>query len=169
MLAEEVGFGFLLERGLEHSGPGAPDTFGPSQRDLFGLLARILVNGDERGNAFAFGELAANNVAGTLRGDHNDINILGWGDGFEMNGEAVAEEQGFPLGQIGSDILPVNRGNLGVRHGNKDDVGLLDRVGRVENREAFLLGYRAAFAARVEADDDLHAAFFEVEGVGVAL
>jgi hypothetical protein len=86
-----------------------------------------------------------------------------------MDGKAVAEKEGFRCGQMRRNLLFVNRGYFRVRHGDKNNVGLFDRLGRVENREALLFGHRAALAARVKTDDNLHAAFFEVEGVGVAL
>ena len=58
---------------------------------------------------------------------------------------------------------------FGVGQRDEDDVGALHGFGGVEDFKAFFLRDGDGFAAFVKADDDVAAAFFEVERVGVAL
>ena len=44
LFAEQIGFRFLLEGGLENAGARGAYALGPRQRDLLGILARVLVN-----------------------------------------------------------------------------------------------------------------------------
>jgi hypothetical protein len=113
--------------------------------------------------------LAADDVAGALGGDHDDIDIGGRDHGLEVNGEAVGKEESLPPGQVRADIAVIDIGDLRIRHGDEDDIAALDGLGGIDDLEAFLLGHRAGFAARVEADDDLDAAILEIERMGVAL
>ncbi len=169
LFAEEVGFGFFFEVGLEHTAAGAADAFGPSERNFFGVARSVIVDGDESGDAFAFEVLAADQVAGAFGGDHDDVHVCGSRDGLEVNGEAVGEKEGLSWGEVRGDIGLIHFGDDGVRDSDHDDVGFFDGFGGVEHFEAAFGSGGAAFGAGVEADDDLDAAFFEVEGVSVAL
>ena len=51
LLTEEVGLGLLVERGLEHAGPGAADGVGVGQGELAGLAGGVLGDGDEARHA----------------------------------------------------------------------------------------------------------------------
>ncbi len=133
------------------------------------LPARVLVDGDERRDAFALGELAADDVAGAFRRDHDHVHVLGRHDGLEVDGEAVGEEQRLALFQVRRDVRVIYGGNAGIGHGDKDHVGALDGLGGIEDLEALFLRDRAGLAAGVKADDDFDAAVLEIERVGVAL
>ncbi len=76
LLAKEIGFGFFLEGGLDDSASRAADALGPCERGLLGLLAGVLIDGDERRDAFALGELAADDVARAFRRDHDHVHVL---------------------------------------------------------------------------------------------
>ena len=104
-----------------------------------------------------------------LRCDHDDIDLSRWLDGVVVDGETVAEKQRLTLGEVVADIGLVNAGSGGVRDGEEDDVGALDGLGIAEDFEAFRFGSGLRGTSLVEADDDVHAAVFQVEGVGVAL
>ena len=82
LFAEEVGFGFFLESGLDDAGAGGADAFGPGQRELFGVFAGVLIDGDEGGNAFAFHVLAADDVAGAFGCDEDDVHVVRAGRWF---------------------------------------------------------------------------------------
>lgn len=127
------------------------------------------MHGDEGGNAFAFEVLTTDQVAGAFRGDHDDVDVGRRGDGFEVDSKPVAEEQGFAGGQVRGDVCLINFRNDGVWHGDHDDVGLFDSFCGVEHFETAFCGDGAAFGLWVETDDDLEAAFLEVQRVGVAL
>ena len=53
LLAEEIGLGLFLECGFEHSGAGAADALEIAEGERVGLAGRVLVHGDEAGNAAA--------------------------------------------------------------------------------------------------------------------
>ena len=53
LLAEEVGFGFLLKVGLDDSGASAADGRGVREGDVAGFSGFVLVDGDEAGDAAA--------------------------------------------------------------------------------------------------------------------
>jgi FKBP-type peptidyl-prolyl cis-trans isomerase len=141
----------------------------PGEGDLLGLLVSVLIDGDEGGDALAFGVLTADDVAGAFRGHHDHVHVLRRDDGLVENGEAVGEEERFALGEVGGDVLLVHATDLGVRHGDEDDVGGLHGFSGVHDLEALFFGHGAALGACVEADDDFDAALLEVQGVGVAL
>ena len=81
----------------------------------------------------------------------------------------MREHQQLAGPQVGLDLRVVDRLLGGVRDGDHDHVGGLDRVGDVLDPEARGLGEGAALGARGEADDDVDAAVAQVQGVGVAL
>ena len=148
LFAEEIGLGLFLEGGFDHAGAGAADALGPGERDLLRLLAGVLIDGDERRHAFAFGVLAADDVAGAFRRDHDDVHVLRRDDGLEMDREAVAEEERLALGEIRRDVLLVGGGLLGVGQGDQDDVGALHGLGGVEDLEALFLRRPAGTCCR---------------------
>ena len=121
------------------------------------------------GTPFALGVLAAHDVAGAFRGDEDDVHVFRRNDRLEMNGEAVAEEEGLALGEVGLDGLLVGLGLLGVGQRDEDHVGPFHGFAGFIDFEAFFLGDGDRLAAVVEADDHLGAGFLEVQRVGVAL
>src|SRR5699024_718390 len=85
LLAEEVGLGLLLEGGLQDASTAGADAGSVSQGDLLGLAGVILLHADQGGAALALGVQAADDVAGALGRDHDDVNIFGRGDGLEVD------------------------------------------------------------------------------------
>ena len=77
LLAEEVGFGLFGEGGFEDSGAGAADALGVAEGEGEGGAAGILLDGDQAGNAAAFGEDFADAVAGGLGRDERDVDAGG--------------------------------------------------------------------------------------------
>jgi hypothetical protein len=59
------------------------------ERDVAGLAAGVLLDGDEAGDAAALDEFAADEVAGALGGDHDDVDVLRGLDVLEVDVEAV--------------------------------------------------------------------------------
>jgi hypothetical protein len=76
LLAEEVGFGLFGEGGLDDAGAGAADGLGVGLGEVPGGAGSVLLDGDDVRDAAAGFELAANGVAGCLRGDQDDVNAL---------------------------------------------------------------------------------------------
>ena len=73
LFAEEVGFGFFLERGLDDAAAGAADAFGVGEADFEGGVAGAFAGGDEAGDAAAGDEFAADEVAGAFGGDEQCV------------------------------------------------------------------------------------------------
>jgi len=169
LLTKEIGLGFFLEGGFDDTAASAANAVRPGEGDLLGLLVGVLMDGDEGGHAFAFGVLAADDVAGAFRGHHDHVHVLRRHDGLVENGEAVGEQQRLALCEVGGDVFLVHAADLRVRHGDEDDVSGLHSFCGVHNLETLLLSHLAALGTRVEADDDFDAALLEVQGVGVAL
>ena len=127
------------------------------------------MDGHQAGNAAALLVLAADQVAGALRGDEADVDAGRRLDLVEVDREAVGEHEQVagrdPVGDVGLPDL----GLLLVREQDHHDVAAAGGVGDVEDLEAGGLGIGAARRVRAEADDDVDAGVLQVERVGVAL
>jgi hypothetical protein len=169
LLAEEVGFGLFFECGLKDSGAGAADALKVAQVESVGVAGCILMDGDEAGDAAAFSEDLADTVAGSLGCGHADVDA-GYGeDGFEVDVEAVSEEEHLARGEVGGDLFGVEPGGGLVGDEDHNDVGPASDFGDGTDFEAGLLGLGDGFGVGGEADFYLNAGVLEVEGVGVAL
>ena len=124
----------------------------------------------EQGRDAAAGPVdRAEQVARALRRDHPDVDDAGRVDPPEVDVEAVGEHQQVAGAQVRRDLRVVDRLLGGVRDEDHDHVGGLDRIGDVGDAQARLRGERPALGSRRQPDDDVHAGFVEVQGVGVAL
>ena len=148
LFAEEIGLGLFLEAGLDHARARAADALGPGERDFLRLLARVLVNGDQRRHAAAFLVLAADEMARALRRDHDHVDVLRRLDRLEVDGEAVGEEERLALLEIRLDVLLVNARDGDVGHGDENDVGFLHRLGGGQHLEAEFLRRRESTCCR---------------------
>jgi len=90
---------------------------------------------DQRGHAFAFGELTAHNVPRSLRRDQNNVHILGRNHGLEMIAKPCENNSVFSLGQIRLDVLLVRGGLFWCPEPHKNNVRLLHRFGRRKKPE----------------------------------
>src|SRR5439155_1602823 len=72
---------------------------------IWRVAGRVLLDGDQPGDSAAFGELAADQMAGALRRDHADVDAGRRGDLFVVDGEAVAEQDHVALGDPVADLL----------------------------------------------------------------
>ena len=88
------------------------------------------MDGDEGGDADAFGEEFADAVAGGLGRDHGDIDIGGGSDGAEVDVEAVGEHEGLAGGHVGGDLRVVEIGLDVIRDEDHDHIGRLSRPRR---------------------------------------
>ena len=90
-------------------------------------------------------------------------------DVAEADVEAVREGQGLAGGQLGLDVVGVDRALVLVGRQDHDEVGHSAGVGDVVDREALVLGLGDGLGAFLQADDDLNAGVAQVQRVGVAL
>src|SRR5262245_12144170 len=169
LLAEEIRLGLLLEGRLERGGARAADALRPGERELERVAGRVLLDGDQTGDAAALLVLAAHQVTWPLRGHHEHVDVGRRHHLLEVDVEAVAEGQVLAGGQPGRDLLLVDLGALLVGHQHHDDVGLLGGGGRVDHPQALGLRLAARRAVRAEPDAHVAAAVAQVEGMGVSL
>ena len=105
LFAEQVGFGFALERGFEHARTRSADTCRISKRDIESFTRVVLMNGNEARHAFTVAIFAANGMSGTLRRDHEYIHVCGRNDLLEVNIETVSKRKRFAFGKVRLDVL----------------------------------------------------------------
>ena len=101
--------------------------------------------------------------------DQNDIDILGRNDGFEVDGEAVGKQERLALAQVGRDVRLENGGLLCVWQSHENNIRPPHRFRGQNHFKTSFLGDRDGLAAFVESDDDIEAAFFQVERMRMAL
>ena len=169
LLAEQVGLGLLGERGLEHACPGGADALGVGEAERERVARGVLLDGDQRGHAAALVELAADEVAGALRRDHDDVHVGGRLDEAVADVQAVREEQRVALDERRRDRLRVHLALQGVRDQHHDQVGFLARLGGGEDAQAVALRLLPALRARLEAHPDVHARVAQRQRVRVTL
>ena len=169
LFAEKVGFDFVLEGGDDDAGTGAADGDGPSHGDVLGVAGGILLNRDQARDAAAAFIFTSDDMAGALRGDHDDVDVLRGDDGLEVDIETVGGDKSLAGLEVGADLFFEDGGLQLVGEGDEDDVSLLDGLGGLQGLEAGL--YRSLVVVRAFqlGDDDVNAAVPAVLSVGVAL
>src|SRR3954470_2835372 len=108
LLAEEVRLGLLLERRLDDAGAEHADAVRVRERALERLAGRVALHGDERRGADALYIGAADEMSGSLRRDHRDVDALRRLDLAEMDVEPVREHQRVARLQVRCDVLLVH-------------------------------------------------------------
>ena len=169
LFAEEVALGLFAEVGVDDTGLEAAERERISEGAFERFSSGVLVDGDEGGDADAFGVEFADAVTGGFGSDHGDIDIGRGHDGAEVDVEAVGEHESLAGGHVGSDLIVIEVGLYVIGHEDHDDVRDLSGVGRGEDLEAGSFGLGDTPAAGGEADDDIDAGIAEVQGMGVAL
>ena len=119
---------------------GGADALGVGQRQLLGLAAGVLVDGDQRRHALALFVLAAHEVTGALGGDHDDVDVLGRHDLAEVDVEAVGEHEDLAVLELGGHVAAVETACTLVGHQHDDQVAALGGLGGAQHLEAGLLG-----------------------------
>src|SRR5216684_8305030 len=66
LLTKKIGLGFFGERGFQDAGARAAEAFRVGKSQRFGFAGGVLLNGDERWSAAAFGEYFANAMSGSF-------------------------------------------------------------------------------------------------------
>ena len=148
-----------------------PIALAYDERELPGVAGRVLLDGDDVGDAAAGLVLAAHRVARALRGDHDHVDALGRLDVAEADVEAVRRTtRVLPARQVVLDVVGVDAALVLVGREDHDDVGPLGGVGdRLRPRSRPPRPSRFDFESVLEADDDLDARVAQVLRVGVAL
>jgi len=108
-------------------------------------------------------------VAGSLRGDEDDVHTLGSLDVAEADVETVRESEGLARCEVGLDLVVVDAALVLVGREDHDDVGPCGGVGDGLDLEAVLLRLGRGLRAILQRDGDLDARVTQVLRVGVAL
>src|SRR5262249_49213707 len=169
LLPEEIGLGLLLDARLEHGRAGAADGLGVREPDLPRVAHRVLVDREQAGHATALLVLAAHEMSGALRRDHEDVHVGGRDDLLVVDVEAVAEGEVVDLGQPWGDVGLESVAARPVRHQDHHDVGFLRRRRRVDDAQPLALRLRAGGAVAAEPHAHVAAAVAQVERMGVPL
>src|SRR6185437_146069 len=92
LLAEQIRLGLLAEGGLENAAARTADSVGVGQGLRVRAAGRVLGNCNQAGHAATLLVLAANEIAGALRGDQHHIQILARLDLLEVDVEPMGEQ-----------------------------------------------------------------------------
>lgn len=116
-----------------------------------------------------FDIFAAHRVTGALGRDHEHVDVCGRNDLLEVDIKAVRERKVLALGKVGSDALAIDICHALVGREHHDDVRTLRGFRNGIDFEARLDRLGVALAALSQADDDVHAAVFQIERVCMTL
>ena len=169
LFTEEVRFRFFLEGRLDDAGTRTADATGISQGEVEAFSGSILFNSEYVGDAAAFYECTADEMARALRSDHEDVDISRRNDLFEVNVEAVCKSEGTAGFQVRSDFRCIYVSLFFVRNQDHRDICVFYSFRNGFNFKAGFFGFSDGFAAFIQADDDVDAAVFEVQRMGMAL
>ena len=108
-------------------------------------------------------------MAGSLGGDHGDIDAARGGYEAEANVEAVGEEHRVPVGEMGGDLGLVNPRLLGVRQQDHHEVGLGGGFGHAHDTQPRRLRLGAGGGLGPQAHPHVDARVVQVQSVRVTL
>src|SRR5690606_20026978 len=111
LLAEQVGFGFFAEVGLDDAGAAAAVGHGVGHGQVARLAGNVLMDGDQVGHTAALAVGAANRVARSLGCDHDDVDVGARLDLAVVDVEAVGESQRSAGLQVGFDVVAIDLGD----------------------------------------------------------
>src|SRR5918996_1038135 len=157
LLAEQVGLGLFLEGGDQGPGRGPADRPGVALGQVPGLPGGVLGDRDQHRGALAVLELAPDQVAGALGGDHGHVHGVGGLDVAEVDVEPVGEEQGVARVEVGGDVACVQVALHGVGDQHHDQVGPGACLGRAGHGQPGRLGGGPAPGALGQPDPHLAA------------
>ena len=113
-------------------------------------------------------------MAGALGSDHDHVNVLGRGDGLEVDVEAVCKGQSLALGHVRCDLRVVDIGAQLIGHQHHHNIASLGSLFDLHDLEVVVSGGELGGLCPVgralaQTDNNVHAALGQVLGMGVAL
>ena len=169
LLAKQVGLGLFTEVRFDHTGAAAADRASIRERDIAGGAGRVLMHGNQRGNAATLGIRATHRMAGGLRGDHHDIDIVARHDLAIVNVEAVGKRERRARLDVVVHAFAIDLGDVLVGQKHHDEIGRLDGLFNRRDLQAGVDRLLPGSAARAQADDDLDAGLMQVKRMGMTL
>ena len=169
LFAEQIGFGFFLEAGLDCVLTRTANAGAVSQCQLLGLAALVLMHRIHRRHTTADFIFTAHQSTRALGCDQHHVEVFARADLPVMHVEAVRKQQAGTLGHVRLQhfAIQLRLHHVGGEHGN--DLGVFHRLGRGFHGEAIGLGLDLGGAARAQAHGDIEAGITQVEGMGAAL
>ena len=162
MFAEEVSFSFLFEGSLNDASAGAADTASVSECDIEGITGRVLMNGEDIGNAGTLSESTADEMAWPLRGDHKYVDV-GRGDNLiEMDIKAVSKSDSRARLEIRFNIGEEDVGLFFVGDKNHGDIGGFNGVGDGSDVETGGFNLVNGFGSGIKPDGDIESGIVQV-------
>ena len=150
LLAEQIAFRFLLEGGFDHSGAATADSRCVGQRDVLGLAARILSDGDQAGRTATLRIGGSHQMPGSLGRDHDHVQVGTRLNLLEVDIESVGEGQCRTFLDIGLDDIPVERRLMLVRCEHHDHIRCSDRLVEGNGLEAGIARLRVGGGTRTQ-------------------
>ncbi len=169
LLAEQVGFGLVLEGGFDDTGTTATNTRCVGQRNVFGVARSVLVDRDQVRDTAAFNELGTHGVARRFRRNHDHVEVSAWHNLVVVNREAVGEGQGGALLDVRLDFVLVQRGLELVRGQDHDQVGSSNSGSNVSYFQTMGFGLGNSGRAFTQTNSDVNAGIFQVASLCVTL
>ena len=169
LLAEQVGFGFVLERGFDDAGTTAAYARSIRQGQVLGVARRILVDSDQVRDTAATYELGTNGVTWRFWRDHDHVEVGTRHNLVVVNRETVGEGQGGALLDVRFDFIFVQRGLELVRGQNHDQVRSGNSAGNVSYFQAMSFSLGDSGRTLAQANGNVNAGIFQVAGLSVTL
>ena len=169
LLAEQVGFGLVLERGLDDAGAGAADALRVRERQRLAFALRILFHRNKTRHTLAVDELAAHQVSRPFRRHHADGHVRRRLDQPEVDVEPMPEKQRVAVFEVRLDLVLEDVRLRGVGRQKHDHVGPLRHLrGRVD-LEALLGDLVPRLGPLAQSDFHVNAGVAQAQRVRVAL
>ena len=146
-----------------------PMPAGVGQGERLRAAGVVLLDRDQARHALAVDELAADQVTGALRRDHDHVDVGRRLDVAEPDVEAVPEGERLAGGQVRLDGLGVDVPLHVVRGQDHDHVGLGRRLGRRDHPQALVGGLHPGLRALGQPDPDVDARVAQAQRVRVPL
>ena len=113
-------------------------------------------------------------MAGALGSDHDNVNIFRGNNGLEMDVEAVCKSQCLALGHVGGNLAVVDVSAQFIGNQHHNNIAGLGSLFNFHHLKVFMgcskLGCLFPVGrALAQADNNVHAAFSQVFGMGMAL
>jgi len=169
LLAEQIGFGFLAERGFNELRARAADAGRVGQHALPRVAAGVLLHREQARHAGAVLEFAAHQRAGAFRRDQDHVDIGARLDHAVVHVEPVREQQRTVAAQMWGDGLAVQLRLHHVRGEHGDQITAADYLGRRGDRKAIGARLRRGGAAGAQADAHIEPGIAQIERVRAAL
>ena len=155
LLTEEIGLCLGLIGSLKKSGACSADGKTVCQRKILCLAGVILLHSDQARSTLSCNIFGTDRMAGCLRSDHGNVNILRRNDAAVMDVEAMSEHEHIAFFQVRLDIFAVQLSLLLIIDQDHDDIRLLRSLSCCINFKALFFCPLPASGTLIQTDDNL--------------